>query len=96
MPLDDTPCPFCGKRTDMVAGINVIPAWRHLAFLVCWKCNRIRVAHGGRDWLTLQEARRKANATGKHIEGDRAAGRAAKRGRRDSVAHELMARGRGL
>lgn len=58
MPLNDTPCPRCGTRYHLMAGVNVLPQFPEHTFLVCWKCRIVKHTSQRSTWKPIAEAKR--------------------------------------
>jgi hypothetical protein len=50
MPWDGTPCPKCGKRSHIMAGVLVPGCDKRETYLVCWKDKLCRPLHTEKNW----------------------------------------------
>lgn len=57
MALGGMPCPKCGKPCHLMAGINVLPAFKEFMFVVCWACKIVRSQKRDGEWKTISEAK---------------------------------------
>ena len=63
MPLSETCCPRCTRRIHLMAGVNVIESLKRHTFLVCWKCRLIASTKPERNWITIKQAKKLAEAS---------------------------------
>ena len=54
MPTPDIPCPKCGARCHLMAGVNVKPKWLEYRVLVCWPCNLAKIVRANAQWESLK------------------------------------------
>jgi hypothetical protein len=51
--VDRFPCPVCGRRPELMAGINVPNGDEEKRYLVCWQCGLVadHVKNGQPNWV---------------------------------------------
>lgn len=53
MPISETPCPTCGARCHLMAGINLRPDLKEFRVLVCWPCKMARKVMFNSTWESI-------------------------------------------
>lgn len=65
VPWGDTPCPKCGNRCHLMAGINLRSDLKDMRVLVCWPCKMARKVMFNSSWESIAQKQLSGVVNGK-------------------------------